>query len=154
MRPSVRVDQLLKQAGLLDEYQLQSASAYQNRWGCPLSRAVVELGFASEPTVMSILAQKLGVPYRAIGTTNVPADVVRVLPEKLIRLRKVFPLGLGASRRGPIVIATADPQDLTVLDEVAFVTGKAVEPVLTSQRDIECAIERHLGAAADPRRAA
>jgi type II secretion system (T2SS) protein E len=43
----------------------------------------------------------------------------------------------------------ADPQDLTVLDEVAFATGKTVEPVLTSQRDIQRAIERHLGVA-DP----
>jgi hypothetical protein len=41
------------------------------------------------------------------------------------------------------MLAMADPLNLTVLDEVAFATGKAVEPALTSERDIERAIDRH-----------
>jgi hypothetical protein len=141
------VEQMLIKAGLVDVFQLQSALGYQRHWGCSLSQAVVDLGFAAEPAVLHAVAKHLGVPCRAIGDSTVPSEIFGLIPERLVRLRKVFPVALGTARRGPIVIATADPHDLTVLDEVAFATGKAVEPVLTSERDIERAIERHLGVA-------
>jgi type IV pilus assembly protein PilB len=140
-------EQILTQAGLIDAHQMQSALGYQRQWGCPLSQAVVDLGFAAEPAVMAALAHHRGVQYREIGDQTVGAEIVRLVPEKLIRLRKVFPVALGTSPRGPLVLATADPLNLTVLDEVAFATAKTVEPVLTSERDVERAIERHLGVA-------
>jgi hypothetical protein len=43
------VEQILIQAGLIDALQVQSARGYQRQWGCPLSQAVVDLGFAAEP---------------------------------------------------------------------------------------------------------
>jgi hypothetical protein len=148
----LQVEQILVEAGLVDVIQLTSARGYQRQWGCRLAQAVVDLGFAAEPAVMAVLALHLGVPYWEIGDRPVGAEIVSLIPERLIRLRKVFPVAVGASRRGPLVIAMADPQDLTVLDEVAFATGKTVEPELTSERDIERAIERHLGVAGEDAR--
>ena len=144
------VEQILVQAGLIDVFQLQSVLGYQRHWGGPVAQAVVDLGFAAEPAVMAAVAHHLGVPYWEIGERTVGPEIVRLVPEKLVRLRKVFPVSLGPSRRGPLVLATADPLNLTVLDEVAFVTGKAVEPVLTSERDIQRAIERYLGSEGGP----
>jgi hypothetical protein len=45
---------------------------------------------------------------------------------------------------GQYLVATSAPQDLAVLDEVAFATGMRVKGALASDRDIELAIERHL----------
>src|SRR3990172_9992986 len=80
-----------------------------------------------------------------VGEGRGGRDMGRRVPEKLVRSRKVFPIALvSSSRRGPIVIATSEPQNLAVLDEVSFATGMKVKPVLASAGDIERAIDRHL----------
>jgi type IV pilus assembly protein PilB len=82
----------------------------------------------------------------------VAPEVVQLVPEKLIRRRRVFPVAIAAqTRRGPLVVATAEPQDLATLDEVAFATGMIVKPVLASARAIDRLVARHLDEAA-PRR--
>jgi hypothetical protein len=139
------IGQLLIQSGRIDGWQLRSALAHQRRWGGRLGEALVGLGFVSGPVLLAELSRQLGVPYVELGERYVPPAIVRLLPEKLVRFRKVFPIALASSsRRGPIVIATSEPQNLGVLDEVAFSIGMRVKPVLASAGEIERAIDRHL----------
>ena len=146
MTSRVLIGQQLVQEGHIDIWQLQSALAHQRFWGGRIGDALVKLGFVSEPLLLTELARQLGVPYIEIGEREIDAAVVRLVPEKLIRARKVFPIAYAAKpRRGMLVVATARPQDLAVLDEVAFASGKIVKPALASDRDVEAAIERHLG---------
>ena len=141
----VPIGERLVQQGHIDGWQLQSAIAHQRRWGGRLGEAVVGLGFAPEKVVLAEVAQQLGVPFVDIRDRRVPSSTVDLLPEKLIRSRRVFPLAVSAStRRGPIVVATAEPQNLPVLDEVSFATGMAVQPVLVSESDLDGLIARHL----------
>lgn len=145
MTSRLPIGQLLIQSGRIDGWQLQSALAHQRRWGGRLGEALVGLGFVSEPVLLAELSRQLTVPYIELGERYVPPAIVRLVPEKLIRSRKVFPIALvSSSRRGPIVIATSEPQNLAVLDEVSFATGMKVKPVLASAGDIERAIDRHL----------
>jgi type IV pilus assembly protein PilB len=144
--PRLPIGQLLVQAGRIDPWQLQSGLAHQRRWGGRLGAALVGLGFVSEEDMLTEVARQLGVPYLAIGDRVVPRAVVELVPAKLMRARRIFPIALGTqSRRGPLVVATEEPQNLAALDEVGFATGLAVRSVLSSARDIERAIERHLG---------
>jgi hypothetical protein len=139
------IGQRLIQQGRIDAWQLQSALAHQQRWGGRIGEALVGLGFLSEPVVLSEVARQLGVPYQELAGRWVAPEVVRLVPEKLIRQRRIFPVALAAqTRRGPLVVATAEPQDLAALDEVAFATGMVVKPVLASARDLEQLIARHL----------
>jgi hypothetical protein len=63
-----------------------------------------------------------------------------------MRARHVIALErLAEHRRGPLVIAFSDPENLTAIDEIAFVTGLDVKPVLASEWDIDQAISRHIG---------
>jgi len=75
----------------------------------------------------------------------VPQEIVRLVPHTYIRSRRVFPFALGpAERRGTLFIATEDPQNRAMLDEVAVMTGMAVRAVLVGRRDLDGVIERHL----------
>ena len=113
-----------------------------------MERSLVELGFVTERALMMELARRLGVPFVEIGTRYIGREIVHLVPERFIRSRKVFPIGLGTeSRFGPVIVATNEPDNLAVLDEVAFATAKTVEPMLASERDIDEAIVRYLGAA-------
>jgi type IV pilus assembly protein PilB len=140
----VRIGELLVQRGSIDHIQLQSALAHQRRWGGRLGRAIVQLGFMQERAVLQMLSEQLAVPFVELGESPIPRDVIALLPEKLIRTRKVLPLEVGNGRRGVLVVALADPADLRVIDEIAFVTGRLVKPVLVSEWDIDRAIARHL----------
>jgi type IV pilus assembly protein PilB len=140
------IGQLLVQAGHVDVWQLQSALAHQRCWGGRIGEALVRLGFLTEPVLLAEVARQHGVPHVEIGERIVAPAIVRLVPEKLIRARKVFPIAYASQpRRGLLVVATSKPQDLTVLDEVAFASGKTVNAALASDRDIERAIERHFG---------
>lgn len=140
-----RIGQLLVEGGALDTYQLESALAHQRRWGGRLGRAIVHLGFLREADVLSAVGAQLGVAYVPLQDKEIPHDVLSLVPEKLVRSRKVLPIArLREHRRGPLVVACPDPSDLHVLDELAFATGLEIRPVLASEDELDRAIARHL----------
>lgn len=149
----VRIGELLMRQGRIDELQLQSALAHQARWGGRFGRAVVHLGFLDEETFLETLAEQLGTPFIIVGDRPVDPAVLALLPERLIRTRKVLPLArLREGRRGPLVVALADPGDLGLLDEISFATGLDVRPALATEVDLDQAIARLLGPSGAPAR--
>lgn len=141
----VRIGELLVQKGDIDAVQLQSALAHQRRWGGRLGNAIVQLGFMNERAMLETVGEQLGVPFCEIGDRAIPRRLVALVPEKLVRGRKILPLELlGTGKRGPLLVALADPSDLGVIDEVAFATGMTVRPVLAAEFDLDRAIARHL----------
>ena len=147
MPQRVPIGEMLLKQGRLDAMQLQSALAHQRQWGGRLGRALVSLGFVTEPVLLRAVAEQLGIPFVEIGSRPIPPGVVHLVPEKLVRFRKVVPLELlSESRRGPLVVALSDPDNLATLDEVAFATGLNVRPVLAAEADVAAAIARLLGA--------
>ncbi len=144
-----KIGELLMEVGAIDPFQLESALAHQRRWGGRLGRAFVYLGFLREEEVLSAVGNQLGVPYVTLWDKVIPRDVLGLLPEKVIRGRKVLPIArLRENRRGPLVVALADPNDLTVIDELSFATGLEIRPVLASEEELDHAIEAHLGSRA------
>jgi len=141
-----KIGELLVEVGALDPFQLESALAHQRRWGGRLGRAIVYLGFMREEEVLSAVGGQLGVPFVTLWDKVIPRDVLSLLPEKVIRSRKVLPIArLREHRRGPLVVALADPADLAVLDELSFATSLEIRPVLASEEELEHAIDQHLG---------
>lgn len=148
----VRIGELLVQEGQIDGVQLQSALAHQRRWGGRLGRAIVQLGFLREEEMLESVGRQIGVPFLSIGDREIPKQVLSLVPERLIRSRRALPIvRLAEGRRGPLVVALADPADLGVLDEIAFATGMDVRPVLASERELDLAIALHLDGVAPAR---
>jgi hypothetical protein len=145
--PSLPIGQQLMKSGHIDAWQLQSALAHQERWGGSLVEAISEMGFVPEHVVLWEVGRQLGVPYVDVSDVTVPPTVLRLVPEKIVRARKVLPLRISQSTRAVLVIATSEPQNLAVIDELAFASGLSVEPVLASRRALDLALQRHL----DPR---
>jgi type IV pilus assembly protein PilB len=143
----VRIGELLVRQGRIDELQLQSALAHQRKFGGRIGRAIVALGFLPEPTFLEALGEQLGAPVVAVGDRPVDPRVLSLVPARLMRARRVVPLArLDETRRGPLVVAVADPSDLGLIDELSFATGLDVRPVLASEADLDRAISRLLGA--------
>jgi hypothetical protein len=148
----VRIGEMLVKQGAIDGVQLESALAHQRRWGGRIGRSIVTLGFMREEAVLSAVGAQLGVPFVELGEKPIPPQVLALLPQKLIRARRVLPLSrLSDGRRGPIVVAFPDPTDLHVVDEVTFATGMQVKPALAAEADLDQAIARHLDGVVSPK---
>ncbi len=142
----VRIGELLVNQGQLDPTQLDGAIAYQLRWGGRIGQAIVRLGFLSESQLLEAVGGQVGAQFVVIGERTIPAEVVALIPRRAMRARRVIALErLAEQRRGPLVVAFSDPGNLSAIDEIAFVTGFAVKPVLASEWDIDQAISRHIG---------
>ncbi|MBZ4419352.1 pilus assembly protein PilB [Myxococcus sp. RHSTA-1-4] len=141
----MRLGELLVRQGLLTEAQVATALAYQSRWNCKLGEALVQLRLLEPGQVQRALSSQLRVPFvRGEEMAKVPAAMVKsVAPEVLARLR-VCPLRVewhGA--RGMLYVATHQPENLPLLDELAFITHLTVRPVLALLEDIERTLRRH-----------
>ena len=147
-----RIGELLVAQGAIDGLQLASALSHQARWGGRLGRSLVAMGFLREEAVLATVGAQLGIPVVELGDRSVPSAVLRLLPERLIRARRVLPLGrVGGGPSGVVVVATADPFDLPALDELAFAAGRGVRPVLAGEGDLDRAIARLLDGVILPR---
>jgi len=145
--PGVPIGQFLVNAGHIDEAQLAVALAHQQQRGGRLGDALVALKYLPEPLFLKELARKHRVPFVEIAGRRIPERALRTVPEKLVRARRVLPVAVGSGGRQVVLfLATTDPRNLAVQDEVAFVTGMEVKPVLVSDRDLDSAIERLFGA--------
>jgi type IV pilus assembly protein PilB len=140
----VLLGQLLKDDGLLVEDQLRCALAHQKKWGCRIGQSLLRLRLVTPGQLLAAASRQLGVPADHLGDRAVPPAILRRLPEKLIRKRRVLPLDVRATERGlRLVVAFAAAEDLSVVDEVAFAAGLRVEPVLVSDDDMDRALARH-----------
>jgi type IV pilus assembly protein PilB len=148
----VRIGEMLVQQGRLHPSQLQVALAHQRQWGGRLGGAIVHLGFLGAPVLLEALGQQMGMPFVEIGDRIIPPKVLGLVPRKVAQARRVLPLELiPDGRRWVVVVAVGDPVDLSVMDELEFVTGLKVRPVLAAEEDLDRALERYLGIPQRPR---
>jgi type IV pilus assembly protein PilB len=153
MQTKKRLGEILLQMEAVDELQLQSALAYQRKWGVPLGQVVVDLRFCSVEQVLAALAQQTGVPAVTLDAEPLDPNLAKLLPRKLAEMHRVVPLRVEGPRDMVLVVAIAAPASMHSLDAVRSVTGKLrVVPRLATDAAISRAIERlYLGGEA-PRR--
>lgn len=128
-----RLGDILVQAKLLTEKQITEALTLQEKTGKRLGSIVVAKGWVSDQDLMKVISEQLGVPYVKLQSQLYDPDVVGLLDRDVARRLKVLPL---FRVRGALFLATANPQAMPVLDEVAEHVGCSVRPILAGREDI------------------
>jgi type II secretion system (T2SS) protein E len=142
----MRLGELWVASGLLASAQVESALALQARWRCRLGEAAVRMGLLGPEQLLVSLSRQLQVPFvRREAMERVPAGMVRCVPARVLERLRVCPLRVEwrDEVRGTVFVATSEPGNLNVLDDMAFATGCAVRPVLALADDIEHLLRRH-----------
>ncbi|MBN9681424.1 MULTISPECIES: general secretion pathway protein GspE [unclassified Corallococcus] len=150
-----RLGDILLARGVVDALQLQSALAYQRKWGVALGQVVVDQRFCTAEAVLSALATQSGVEAVDLDAQPLDASLARLIPCKVAEAHRVVPLRLeGQGAREVLVVALAAPASLATLDVVKSVSGKArVVPRLATDAALGRAIGRlYRGEPATPRR--
>src|SRR5688500_3842321 len=98
MRTKKRLGEILLELGAVDELQLQSALAYQRKWGVPLGQVVVDMRFCAAHQVLAALAWQTGVQAVDLDAQPLETTVAKVLPQRLGEQHRVVPLRLEGPR--------------------------------------------------------
>lgn len=106
-----------------------------------------QLGARTEEIAIAAIAQKLGLPVVNLPKSEIPADVLTDFPSKIIHKRNVFPLGVQPD--GALYIATSNPFDLSLVDEVSVAAGKPCVPVVAYPNELTKLIKARLGVGAE-----
>ncbi|THU01098.1 type II secretion system protein GspE [Lampropedia puyangensis] len=143
--PTIRLGDMLVQAGKLGPRDLERALAAQQEMGGMLGRVLTRLGVVSEVDLMPVLAQQLQVPLAvAADYPEQPLEIEGLAPG-FLRTHNIFPLWL---REGSLGVAMAVPQDSFVSKALHLATGLEVVPYLGLESDIERALDLADAAAA------
>ncbi|HEY4676811.1 MAG TPA: type IV-A pilus assembly ATPase PilB [Candidatus Angelobacter sp.] len=141
---SQRLGDLLVKEKIITHDQLDKALKAQRDSG-PNSRlgsTLVHLGFVSDEEVTNFLSRQYGVPAINLQYFEIDSSVVKLIPEETAKRYQILPLSrVGAS----LTIAMVDPTNVFAMDDIKFMTGFNIEPVVASESAIMDAIEKAYG---------
>jgi type IV pilus assembly protein PilB len=143
----VRIGELLLKEKRITPEQLQEALNYQRQHGGKLGANLVKLEFVKDEEITTLLSKQYGVPSIAINQFEIDAAVIKLIPAETARKYQIVPL----SRSGAtLTIAMTDPTNVFAMDDVKFMTGYNVEPVVASESALLDAIEQYYGTPTAP----
>src|SRR5712692_3623102 len=138
----VKLGELLLKENMVTPQQLQEALSHQKMNGGKLGKAFVSLGYVRDEEITSLLSRQYGVPSINLDHFEVDPTIIKIIPAETARKYQILPL----SRSGAtLTIAMADPTNVFAMDDIKFMTGYNVEPVVASESSLEEAIEKYYG---------
>src|SRR6266704_6309359 len=127
---SQRMGDLLVREKIISPEQLEQALKTQRESGGRLGSVLVQLGFLSDEDVTNFLSKQYGVPAINLSYFEIDAQVVKLVPHDTAKRYQILPLSrVGAS----LTIAMVDPTNVFAMDDIKFMTGFNIEPVVASE---------------------
>jgi type IV pilus assembly protein PilB len=135
-----QLGQMLLKANLITSEQLDRALAHQKTSGGRIGSNLAKLGYISEEEVASFLSRQFGVPPADLSNIKIDPAVIKLIPAELADKHLLIPL----SRAGSVLtIAMANPSDIFAIDDVRFMTGYNVKPMVAPESSIRNALNRY-----------
>ncbi len=139
---SAKLGEILVRENLLTPQQLREALDYQREHGGRLGFNLVKLGLVSDEMVTAVLSRQYGVPSVNLDLFDVDASVIRLIPHEVAEKYSVLPLSrVGAT----LTLAMVDPTNVFAMDDIKFMTGLNIEPVIVSEAGVQEAIDTYYG---------
>jgi type IV pilus assembly protein PilB len=140
---SQRLGDLLVKEKVITSEQLEQATKLQKESHTRLASALVKLGFLSDEDVTNFLSRQYGVPAINLSYFEIDPAVVKLIPYETAKRYQILPLSrVGAS----LTIAMVDPTNVFAMDDIKFMTGFNIEPVVASENSIVEGIDKAYGA--------
>ncbi len=139
---AVKLGEMLLKAGLITQDRLQEALEAQKKNGGKLGYNLVKLGYVKEDEITQLLSDQYGVPSINLRHFEIDESVINLIPSEVAQKYLVLPVNrTGAT----LTIAMADPTNVFAMDDIRFMTGYTVEPVVASEIAIRESIESYYG---------
>ncbi len=140
MASSERLGELLVRENLISLAQLQKAEEERRETGERLGYTLSKLGYVDETELTQFLSKTYGVPSINLEDFDIAKDVVQLVPREVAVRHLCVPVNRAG---GTLIVAMADPSNLTAIDDLKFLTGYSIEVVVASEVAIRDAIDRY-----------
>ena len=141
---SSRLGEMLVKSKLISDDQLKKALTQQSSGGGRLGSNLVKLGYLSEEDITSFLSKQYGVPSINLAHFEIDQSVIKLVPAEIAQKHMVIPI----NRKGNVItVAMADPSNIFAIDDIKFLSGFKVEPVVAAETSIKNAINKHYDSA-------
>jgi len=137
-----RFGDFLIKAGKITEEQLKEALDAQQAQGGRVGTNLVKLGHLSEADLIETLSQHFGVPSVDLKDMEIDEAVLKIIPSDIARKYTILPVSKAGAT---VTLAMIDPTNVFAMDDVKFMTGYRVEPVVASESALRAAIEEYYG---------
>jgi len=139
---SAKLGEILVRENLISPQHLREALDYQREHGGRLGFNLVKLGLVSDDMITAVLSRQYGIPSVNLELFQIDSQVLNLIPQEVAQKYSVLPLSrVGAS----LTLAMVDPTNVFAMDDVKFMTGLNVEPVVVAEASIQQAISRYYG---------
>jgi type IV pilus assembly protein PilB len=139
---AAKLGQLLLNNNLITEEDLKRALEVQAKNGERLGSTLIKLGIISEEQLLNFLSKQYDVPAINLSEYKIDPSITKFIPHDVASKYLIFPVAkVGAT----LTIAMADPSNIFAIDDIKFMTGYNVEPVVASESAIRAAISEYYG---------
>jgi type IV pilus assembly protein PilB len=137
---SAKLGEILVRENLLTAQQLREALEYQREHGGRLGYNLVKLGLVSDDMITAVLSRQYGIPSVNLELFDVEESVIRLIPQEVAQKYSVLPLSrVGAT----LTLAMVDPTNVFAMDDIKFMTGLNIEPVVVAEASVQSAIAKY-----------
>lgn len=139
---SAKLGEILVRENLISPQHLREALDYQREHGGRLGYNLVKLGLVSDDMITAVLSRQYGIPSVNLELFKIDEHVLHLIPQEVAQKYSVLPLSrVGAS----LTLAMVDPTNVFAMDDIKFMTGLNVEPVVVAEASIQQAIAKYYG---------
>src|SRR5215208_6839005 len=139
---SAKLGEILVRENLISPQNLREALDYQRQHGGRLTFSLVKLGLVSDDMITAVLSRQYGIPSVNLDLFSIDPTVLSLIPEDVAQKHSVLPLSrVGAT----LTLAMVDPTNVFAIDDVKFMTGLNVEPVVVAEGSVQHAIAKYYG---------
>ena len=135
-----RLGELLVRQNVISLEQLRTAQSEQQKNGKALGFNLAKLGYVSDERVTEFLSQQYRVPAINLADFDIDPEVIKLVSKEVAAKHRVIPVSRAGSS---LIVAMSDPTNLHAIDDIKFLTGYNVEPVVASENSIIEAVERY-----------
>ncbi|HWQ32930.1 MAG TPA: type IV-A pilus assembly ATPase PilB [Blastocatellia bacterium] len=136
---SGKLGEILIRAQLITPQQLKDVLDYQRLNGGKLGNNLVRLGIVTDEQITAVLSRQYGVPAVDLSKAELDQNVVRLVPREVALKHSVLPV---SRQEMTLKLAMSDPTNFYAMDDIKFITGFNIEPVVASEMSILRAIEQ------------
>jgi len=139
-----RLGEMLVDKGLIDQMQLQSAIGRQKQWGGRFGSNLVKLGYISEITLIKFLSNQLKLPCADLAKIRFTPNAYSLITVEVSKKYHIIPIETrDDGSRKILFLAMSEPTNMLALDEVSFLTGMTIRPVIATDSQIGKAIDKY-----------
>ena len=136
--------QKLVDADLVSDKALSHAQEQSRGGGGTVSASLVKMGAITEEDLLKFLSNHYQVPSVDLRKMEVDPTVVKLLPAELATKFMALPLERSGRR---MTVAMAQPNNLFALDDIKFITGFEVEPLVATEGAVKAKLDEFFDSA-------